>query len=1060
MELFRADLHIHSRHSRATSRALTPRNLAAWALVKGLDVVGTGDFTHPKWLEELEEACVEDGRGLLSLRSQQGLASEIESLDGFLPPGRVRFMLQAEISSIYKRGGRVRKIHNLIYVPGFAQAKKLNEKLSAIGNLTSDGRPILGLDARHLLEMVLELGGMAFLVPAHIWTPWFSLFGSNSGFDSVEECFGDLAHEVFALETGLSSDPEMNRLISKLDRFRLISNSDAHSGEKLGREANIFSGEVSYETIYRSLKGEGLGHEFLGTLEFFPEEGKYHLDGHRKCGVVLEPRESKARGDLCPVCGKPLTLGVLHRVMDLADRETPLTPPGQPGFTSLIPLSEVIGEVLGVGPATKKARALYTKAVSRIGSEMAVLCDAPPEELVRVHPLLGEALSRMRAGKVIREPGFDGQFGVISVFSKAEKSQMRQGRFLAPGFSPSAKRGQKAAMPSDSLTPPASDSDVFGGKTAPDAPAAPRRDKAGPREISYNDEQQAAIEAGPGPVLVVAGPGTGKTQTLMGRVQALLAKGVPAREILCLTFTRRAAQEMRERLAASGRDADSLPQADTLHALAFEYWAGAYDEAPTVMDEESSRRVFAECLPELTGQRLRAAYDDYMLARESLAVSEEMAEAFRPYVKKKEYWNLVDYADLLEFWREQIESGIYVRRHTHLLVDEIQDLSALQLAVVKALAGPEGRGLFAIGDPDQSIYSFRGALADVSADLAAAWPDLSVVRLSENYRSAAPILSLAAALMPGRSPLVGHKPERGEQLFFTAPDAAREAAWIAERVRTLLGGASSTLDGGAGAGLSPGDVAVLVRLKSLAPPIRRALERVGVPCAVPEMEAFWNEPRAAAILATAKEFLGMTGPEEPTGVLGTNLTIPEKVLARGPLGLAAFLQDAAPFDRAFWQGRAFRALSRSFDEQGGWAGLINWVDLQSEIEQVRQKAEKVQIMTLHAAKGLEFEAVFLPALEDGIVPYAGAGVLTGKIGGGAESDEGRPPLDEERRLFYVGLTRSKGRLYLSRAVARELYGRELKLVGSRFLDVLPDGLLKASALVPRTMRQERQISLI
>ncbi|HCO12054.1 MAG TPA: DNA helicase UvrD, partial [Desulfonauticus sp.] len=299
MDRFIADLHIHSPFSRATSKKLLPRNLAAWAEIKGLDVVATGDFTHPKWLEILEEELVEVEEGLFELKNKQGLTKEIPGFSGELK-GKVRFILSAEISSIYKKRGKVRKIHNLVYVPSLDKAKELNRKLAEIGNLHSDGRPILGLDAKDLLDMVLELDSKAFLVPAHIWTPWFSLFGSKSGFDSIEECFEDLSKYIFALETGLSSDPEMNWLLSKLDRFFLVSNSDAHSGENLAREANIFQGEVSYTGVYYALRGEGLSHKFLGTLEFYPEEGKYHLDGHRKCKVVLTPQETLSRGGICP----------------------------------------------------------------------------------------------------------------------------------------------------------------------------------------------------------------------------------------------------------------------------------------------------------------------------------------------------------------------------------------------------------------------------------------------------------------------------------------------------------------------------------------------------------------------------------------------------------------------------------------------------------------------------------------------------------------------------------------------------------------------------------------
>lgn len=355
MERFTADLHIHSRFSRATSKKLTIPNLAAWGSLKGISVLGTGDFTHPEWLAEIEEYLVDNGQGLFVLRNPKGLEAEIPSFDGTIA-GRTRFMLQTEISSIYKRGGKVRKIHNLVYMPDLDSVKRFNERLGEVGNLASDGRPILGLDSRDLLDLVLETHPMAFLVPAHIWTPWFSLFGSKSGFDSIKECFGDYSAEIFAMETGLSSDPEMNWTWSELDRIKLISNSDAHSGEKLAREVNLFRGEMSYEGIYRALRSEGLGHKFLGTVEFFPEEGKYHMDGHRKCGVVMDPHETIARGGICPVCGKPVTVGVYNRVLELADRQEAVKPQGAAEFTSMIPLKEILSEVVGTGPNTKKGQ--------------------------------------------------------------------------------------------------------------------------------------------------------------------------------------------------------------------------------------------------------------------------------------------------------------------------------------------------------------------------------------------------------------------------------------------------------------------------------------------------------------------------------------------------------------------------------------------------------------------------------------------------------------------------------------------------------------------------------
>ena len=1043
MEQYLADLHIHSRYSRATSKGLVPRHLAAYGEIKGLTVVATGDFTHPGWLADLKRDLVPDGTGLLRLRDPAGLDAELPWYPGARLAGRVRFLLSAEISSIYKRGGAVRKIHNLVYAPSFEVAEKLNAKLAKVGNLASDGRPILGLDSRHLLEMVLEADPLAFLVPAHIWTPWFSLFGSKSGFDSIEACFGSLAKEIFALETGLSSDPEMNWTLSALDRFRLISNSDAHSGDKLGRECNLFSGDPSFEGIYRALRGQGLGPKFLGTVEFFPEEGKYHLDGHRACGVVMEPAEAKARGGLCPVCGRPLTLGVLHRVLELADRDQPTRPEGMPGFTSLIPLAEVAGEVMGVGPATVKAKGLVTALLSRFGSELTVLRETPAEDLARVNTSLAEAIGRMRRGRVFRDPGYDGQYGRISVFSPEEKRDLRGGRFQAVPPRPSAPPPAGQAREPDE--PPPEPPPV---PLAPQAPPAP----------ALNPEQHEAVAAPEPRVLVVAGPGTGKTHTLMARLAARLAAGVAPEAILAVTFTRRAAQELRDRLASLTGD-DAAPRADTLHALALSVWTDSGGQEPVLLSEDASRRLFAAVNPELTGAKLRAAWRELALARETLGPlpdGDGPAVWAERYARQKADWNLLDFTDLLEFWLEKLREGSYRPPWREVLVDEIQDLTPLQLAIVKALAAGEDTRLFAIGDPDQSIYGFRGATPGVADALAATWPDLRRVGLGANYRSAQSILDLSAGLFPGRTPLRATtrrcEPGFGEVQLFQAPTAAGEAGWMGERIRGLLGGTSLTLAADLSARtLAPADVAVLVRFSGLVAPIRKSLERFGIPCAAPEADAFFNEPRVRLLLAAAGRLLGLPLPE---GVEKPP-TLPDRVLAKGPLGLAAYLGDIAPFDRLFWQGPEFRALTRAYAAHGGWAGLCNAVQTESELELVGRAAEKVRIMTLHAAKGLEFEAVFLPALEDGILPFAGTNFLSGKPGHLAvELDE-----DEERRLLYVGLTRAKSRLYLSHAVRRDLMGRRLMLKRSRFLDRLRLDGVRRSVLVTRTVSQARRLPL-
>ena len=370
--------------------------LAGWARVKGIRVVGTGDFTHPGWFRSIREELEPAEPGLFKLRDESGIVSPLPGVEPAQSP--VRFLLSAEISSIYKRDGAVRKVHNLIYVPDFASAERISATLAGIGNIESDGRPILGLDSRDLLEIVLEQAPDGFLVPAHIWTPWFSLFGSRSGFDAIEACFGDLTSHIFALETGLSSDPEMNRRVSGLDRFALISNSDCHSPSKLGREANLFSTELSFFALREALRNNRAD-GFRATVEFFPEEGKYHADGHRACHVCLDPVETRQPGLACPVCGKPLTVGVLHRVMELADREQPLFRADSPGVFSLIPLSEVLGEILGTGPASKKVMEQYGRAIARFGSEFDLLLHAPLHGDPRGLPDSGGAVERMRSGR-------------------------------------------------------------------------------------------------------------------------------------------------------------------------------------------------------------------------------------------------------------------------------------------------------------------------------------------------------------------------------------------------------------------------------------------------------------------------------------------------------------------------------------------------------------------------------------------------------------------------------------------------------------------------------------
>ena len=402
---FIADLHVHSKYSRATSSQADLGNYAKSAKEKGILVVGTGDFTHPQWLQEIKEKLEPAEEGLFKLKNSDN---------------PTRFLLSTEISCIYSKNGAVRKIHLVILAPSIEAVEKINTQLGWIGNLKADGRPTLGLDAKELLKIVLNICQDCLVIPAHIWTPWFSLFGSRSGFDSIEECFEEYSKYIYAGETGLSADPKMCWRISELDKITLISNSDAHSPQKLGREANVFDTELSYYAIIDAIKKKNK-EKFLYTIEFYPEEGKYHYDGHRNCGVRVSPKEAKKYNNVCPVCGRPLTLGVLHRVEDLADREEGFVPENAISYKSLVPLQEIIAEAISQTPGTKEVLKEYHNLIDQFNNEFNVLLNVKEEDLKsQTLPEIVEGIIRVREGKVNIEPGYDGVFGKVRIFQEEE----------------------------------------------------------------------------------------------------------------------------------------------------------------------------------------------------------------------------------------------------------------------------------------------------------------------------------------------------------------------------------------------------------------------------------------------------------------------------------------------------------------------------------------------------------------------------------------------------------------------------------------------------------------
>jgi uncharacterized protein (TIGR00375 family) len=407
------DLHIHSKFSRACSKDLTLPNIAKVAAEKGIHLMGTGDFTHPAWSQMMKEELKQNEHGFYEVKDLKTLHS-------------MQFVPTVEIACIYKKNDQVRRLHLIVVAPDLKAVFEINERLAKIGNIAHDGRPILGLDAKELLKIILDVDSRCMLIPAHAWTPWFAIFGSKSGFNSIEECFDELAHEVTAIETGLSSDPPMNRQISNLDNIVLVSNSDAHSLDNLGREANVFdaSDPLTYDRLRRILRNEESG--LLYTIEFYPEEGKYHADGHASCKFRCTPKETKKHGGKCPMCKRPITVGVLSRVNELADR--PLSQKqGKVGHKYIVPLREIISEVVGKGKKTKTVDAVYTKLVPKLGTEFEVLIDLSFDEITKhSSPQLAEAIKKMRIGDIVVEPGYDGVFGTVQIFTGAERDKIQQ----------------------------------------------------------------------------------------------------------------------------------------------------------------------------------------------------------------------------------------------------------------------------------------------------------------------------------------------------------------------------------------------------------------------------------------------------------------------------------------------------------------------------------------------------------------------------------------------------------------------------------------------------------
>ena len=950
---FYSDLHIHSKYSRATSKSCNLEELALWAQKKGLTLISTGDFTHPAWFEEIKEKLIPAESGVFKLRP------DIEK-HLFQNPSPVRFLLSVEISTIYKKWDKTRKVHHVVFMPDLKAAEIFRQKLSAIGNIKSDGRPILGLDSRDLLEIALESGENSFLIPAHIWTPWFSALGSKSGFDSIEDCYGDLASHIFAVETGLSSDPEMNWRVSSLDKYRLVSNSDAHSPSKLAREATVFNTEPDYMSIMNALKtGDG----YVGTVEFFPEEGKYHEDGHRKCNVCLSPEETVKLNGICPVCHKPVTIGVMHRVNELTDRrEKSVIPPKTAGKVfSLVPLPEILSEIMQVGVSSKSVTYEYENLIQKLGSELSILREIPIDDISKAYsPLLGEGISRLRAGKVIKHPGYDGEYGVIRLFKPDELARKN---FI------NLKLNINIPAQKTTETPSLKKIDFKKDITIP-----LKKQEQTNFHGSLDEAQEHAIKNENNQLIITAGPGSGKTTVLTRRIAYLISqKNVSPESCLAITFTKKAAQEMRERLEKLLPEHFDKINIHTFHSLCFSILQQHSKQAG--LDKDF--RVISEQEKKLLDKEYQK--DKMLVFDDLISLTLKLFEE-NPSIKES-------YQKLFEF----------------VSVDEYQDIDENQYKLIKLLVPPDGN-ICAIGDPNQAIYGFRGGDAKFFNNFAEDYPKAKIINLKNNYRSAANIINASNQMLNSYNITSKYGINNEKITIHTAQTDKAEAEFAVKTIEDMIGGHSffsldSNRASGEDSNLSFSDFAILYRTSSQIAPVEEALKRSGMPYAKLSNNMLCENKHIQTLIKK----------------LTSNIEITEQ--------LKLFKQEFSDkIEDYIWEFLSSLASNYNSKDE-----FIHELSLLSEIDLLDKRADRIALLTLHASKGLEFECVFIIGLEEEIVPF----YLV----------DTQHDIEEEKRLLYVGMTRAKQKLFLTRAEKRLWRGKLRHLAPSPFLNKIEENLL-------------------
>ncbi len=1034
---FIADFHIHSRFSRATSKLLNPVHLDYWAKIKGVNVVGTGDFTHPTWTQELKQYLEPAEPGLLKLKKEYELENPVAN------PSPVRFLLTSEISNIYKKNGKVRKVHNVILAPDFETVEKVQKELDRRNfNIVSDGRPILGMDARNLLEMLLDIDQRIVFIPAHIWTPWFAVLGSKSGFDSIDECFEDMTQYIFAVETGLSSDLPMNWICSFLDRFNLISNSDAHSPEKLGRNANIFDTQMSYFDIIEALRDQN-SKEFIGTIDLYPQEGKYHYDGHRKCGVRFDPVQTLEHGGICPVCGKPLTLGVAHRVASLADRDDPLERPIRKQFNYIIPLKEILGELSGTSSTTKKVSAQYTKIISTIGSETHILLSADLND-IRKHggELLSEAIRRMRSGQVIIKEGFDGQYGVIKLFGDGELQSLGNQAL----FDINKKRETYSQRPLLNF-------DVARFRQLKkDYNLKQNLQNSANITKDINKEQKQAIEHIGGAALVIAGPGTGKTYTLTQRIAWLINnQGILPEKILAITFTNQATREMISRLdKILGQKSNKLT-VKTFHALGYSILTEHYPNRKFIILTDSDKQEILSLLG-VKKQQIRKAlrYISSQKSYNNIEQDEEMDKISGKYNHYLDKNDLLDFDDLIYKTIQVLEQekdllNSLKQRWQYIHIDEFQDINLAQYRLIQLLYEGSESDIFAIGDPNQAIYGFRGADKSIIDRFTNDYKP-KIYTINTSYRVPQNILDASKDVLGSSQALRGLQQGVKIKISNHASDKA-EAEYIARETEKLIGGLrffsldSKVTESATETNVtSLSEIAILVRTRHQFPAIIKALNDHTIPYQIVGDKPFFKQEPFTEFIDYLRFILHPENQFLSTKVGDFRLTLQSVDKTQDPASIITQIAQTVRFEHPDLD--RLKDMAKKFKTLSGFVESLELSDIQDDY---LAESESIRLLTLHASKGLEFEAIFIAGVEKGLIPYT--------------IYQSKTNIDEERRLLYVGMTRAKKFLFLTYAKHRKLLNREWNLPMSPFLKDIKKELLELEKPTYKAKPDDKQLRL-